>query len=83
MTTTTTTPQLPAVDAATVARVTQNHGTYIDLRHTTEPVNYASWAGIFEVNIEELLEIIDRLTGNAPAPEPLPRIAPTGTGWPV
>ncbi len=52
------------LDAAAVARIRANHDTYRAkfAARELEPGDYPSWAGLFEVNIEELLEIVERLT---------------------
>jgi hypothetical protein len=37
---------------------------------------YPEWCGRFEVNVEQLLDLVDRLAAD-------PATVPTGTGWPV
>lgn len=60
---------LNAIDLATVNRVGQNHAAY-----RKGEIRIEEWAGLASVNVEELLEIIERLTRPAAA---------TGTGWPA
>ncbi len=60
------------IDAQIVARIRKNHADYRAV--VSGQVNYAEWAGILEVNVDELLRVIERLTR--------PPLSPCLQSWP-
>ncbi len=60
------------IDAQIVARIRKNHADY--RAAVGGKVNYAEWAGVLEVNVDELLKVIERLTR--------PALSPCLQSWP-
>ena len=82
---------LTTADSLTVERVRGNLTAFERIVHDPgESLNAAEWSGVFSFNVEELLDIIDRLAAREPVPyrwpspePPYQWPVPTGTGWPV
>ena len=92
---------LTAADRADLERIRANHAEHRQRARAPglrPAMFYAEWCGRFEVNVEELLDIITRLTApdadhssdgsfrypvNHEAGRRPKRPVPSGTGWPV
>lgn len=53
---------LAAYDASVVRRVGENLADFQDAAHANDGRSMAEWAGVFSVNVEELLGLIERIT---------------------
>jgi hypothetical protein len=77
---------ITAADAKLIERVRNNLADY--QAAGPDPITHARFAGVFSVNLDEMLELVERLTRPAAVqpfdlPAALAKVySPTGTGWP-
>jgi hypothetical protein len=66
-----------SADVKLIERVRKNLADYQDAG--PDPITHARFAGMFSVNLDEMLELVERLTRPAAVAEVHQM---TGTGWP-